>query len=214
MAGATVSKTMSGQSKTEKKKMLDKVAILDAGSQYGKLIDRRIRELNVECDLLPLDASPQDLEQYKAIVISGGPQSVIDPKSPKPHKFLFTLDKPMLGICYGMQLMAYHFEGGNIGTNGREDGQTEVILATTNDLFKGLCERQIVMLTHGDSILELPIEFQEIGSSRHTITAIEHVTRHIYGVQFHPEVDLTACGKDIFKNFLFNIARITPNYTV
>lgn len=190
------------------------MAILDAGAQYGKVIDRRVRELNVECDLLPLDVDPADLAPYKAIIVSGGPQSVYGEGAPKYHKGIFELGKPIFGICYGMQLLNQHFGGTVEKKSKREDGQFPITVATGCALFAGVPARTEVLLTHGDSVSTLPKGFTEIAHSGDLIVGIADASRHLYGVQFHPEVDLSTDGKQMMRNFLFDVCGLAGDYTV
>jgi GMP synthase (glutamine-hydrolysing) len=190
------------------------VAILDAGSQFGGLIDRVVRELGFHTALLPLDTAKRDLEAYAAIIISGGPKSVNDPDAYLCATDLFTIDKPVLGVCYGMQLLA-KFDGGRVGQSGlREDGPQATVIVPDSALFTGLAENQQVLMSHGDSVQELPPGFRIIARSGELIAGIEHVGRPLYGVQFHPEVFQTEHGVDIYRNFLFGIAGLTPDYTI
>ncbi|MBI5135351.1 glutamine-hydrolyzing GMP synthase [Candidatus Uhrbacteria bacterium] len=189
-------------------------AILDAGAQYGKVIDRRVRELNVESVILPMDTPVTQLRDYRAIIISGGPQSVFGPAAPKYDPDLFTLETPMLGICYGMQLINYA-HGGTVKTQTvREDGQYEITIDPSSQLFLNLDLKQQVLLTHGDNIEMVAEGFRVIGTSGALPTAIENARRKLYGVQFHPEVDLTTNGKQMLKNFLFGIAGFDGSFTV
>jgi GMP synthase (glutamine-hydrolysing) len=201
--------TISSQNKNQK------VAILDAGAQYAKVIDRRIRELGVESELLPLNTPAKQLAKYAAIIISGGPQSVYAASAPKYDPELFALTQPMLGICYGMQLMAY-VEGGKVGPqNIREDGQCAATLNVQSKLFTGLSADQMVLMSHGDSILELPKKYQATGrTSGQIVTSMENRVAKRYAVQFHPEVDLTEHGKEILANFLFRVVGLKPTFTV
>lgn len=191
-----------------------RVAILDAGAQYLKLIDARIRELNVSTCILPLDTPVSELEGYDAIVISGGPNSVNVPDAPHTDPDLFTnFTRPILGICYGMQEMAYIL-GGRVTTLGvREDGPSPIRLESDSSLFQGLSPEQHVLMSHGDSVTVAPPGFRPIASSGTIIAAMENVDRHLYAVQFHPETDLTQVGSDIFRRFLFDIAQVTPDST-
>ena len=136
--------------------MTERVVILDAGAQYGKVIDRRVRELSVECDLLPLDTPPDQLTQYAAMIISGGPQSVYDADAPRYDPAIFSLGVPVLGICYGMQLLCCAHGGSVARKARREDGQFEVEVEADCALFEGVSSRTPVLLTHGDSLNELP----------------------------------------------------------
>ncbi len=195
--------------------MGEKVAILDAGAQYGKVIDRRVRELHVESDILPMDTPAEKLREYKGIIISGGPQSVFGKKAPKYDPAIFSLGIAMLGICYGKQLMN-HVLGGTVETKGvREDSDYEVSLDTTSLLFTGLNSLERVLLTHGDSVGQLAPGFKEIARSEsNLIAAIEHREKKMYGVQFHPETDRTVHGKMMLRNFLYDIAGCTGTYTM
>jgi GMP synthase (glutamine-hydrolysing) len=134
---------------------MDRIAILDAGSQYGKLIDRNVREFNCESVMLPLNTPLKELLNFNGIIISGGPDSVFEKNSPKCDPELFTDNHniPILGICYGMQLMNYYYSGKVETLDVREDGQTKISIDNSTDLFKGLDEEELVLLTHGDSYL-------------------------------------------------------------
>lgn len=183
------------------------VVILDAGSQYTKVIDRKVRELQVESIILPLDtatATLRDDPQLKGIIISGGPSSVYDADAPAYNKDLFTVGKPILGICYGMQLLAMGFEGGEVKKEAiREDGQDTVNVDTTCPLFTGLEPTQTVLLTHGTSVTKTGPSLRVTAlSAAGIISATQHTTLPLFGVQFHPEVDLTVNGMKIFRNFL------------
>jgi len=191
-----------------------KVAILDAGAQYGKVIDRRVRELAVESDLLPLNTSSTILERYGAIIISGGPESVYGENAPEYDPDLFTLKIPVLGICYGMQLMNFVLGGTVLKKSIREDGPSAIEVETGSLLFAGLEKHQQVLMTHGDSIDEVASSFSVNAMSGELIAGIEDSVRKFYGVQFHPEVDLTENGVRILSNFLFKIAHLDASYTM
>lgn len=193
---------------------MEKIAILDAGAQFGKVIDRKVRELNVESELLPLNTSVHDLQHYKSIIISGGPQSVYGDNAPKYDPELFSLDVPILGICYGMQLMNYVM-GGKVAKKAmREDGQCEIEISNGSSLFKGLDKNQNVLMSHGDSIDSIAQGFEMTADSNGLVAAIEHKEKKLYGVQFHPEVDLTDNGKQVLKNFLYDISQLKGNFTM
>ncbi|KAL6049770.1 GMP synthase (glutamine-hydrolyzing) [Balamuthia mandrillaris] len=198
-----------------------RVAILDAGSQYGKVIDRRVRELQVESELLPFNTPLEQLQSYKAIIISGGPASVYAEKAPKFDRSLFPSDRtglpPVLGICYGFQLLNYVY-GGKVGKKEglRQDGQTLIRLDNASPLFEGLSSSEKVLLTHGDALDEegLAEGFKVIARAGGIVTALQSEERGLYGVQFHPEVDLTVNGKHILSNFLFKVAGCKADYTM
>lgn len=194
----------------------DRVVILDAGAQYGKVIDRRIRELCVDTIMLPLETPASELKNagYKAIIISGGPGSVYDPNSPQWDAEIFNIGLPVLGICYGMQ--AINLSAGGTVEKGktREDGQYVISVDTNSDLFSGLVEEQDVLLTHSDQVAKLAPDFKVTSKCGDIIVAIECHARKIYGLQFHPEVDLTENGVAMMKNFLCKVAGCTSLFTI
>ncbi|KAF7635196.1 hypothetical protein Mgra_00005310 [Meloidogyne graminicola] len=181
----------------------EKIAILDFGAQYGKLIDRRVRECNVYSNILPFDTKMEELlrDGYSAIIISGGPNSVYVDNSPKYDPALFNGQLPVLGICYGFQLINKHF-GGNVNPQ--------------SEIFNGLQSEQNVLLTHGDGVTKNSVapNFRIIAMSNEFVAAIEQTGKPIFGLQFHPEVDLTENGVLIFSNFLRRICRLTCRYTL
>lgn len=195
----------------------EKLAILDAGAQYGKVIDRRSRELGVESIILPLDTPSSELKNYKAIIISGSSNSVDDDNAPKYDPAIFSLNIPVLGVCYGMQLMNYSSGGKVIKGNTREDGPCTIDVNPESSLFSGLEKKEQVLMSHGDSVTPdtLASGFKAIAFSKNNIiAAIENPSKKLYGVQFHPEVDLTTNGKKIIKNFLYSVAGFSGDYTV
>lgn len=191
---------------TDEKPKGEYVIILDAGSQFGKVIDRKVRELKVETLILPLNTPADGLKDdanLKGIIISGGPDSVHAAGAAQMSSDFFALGKPVLGICYGMQLMSTAFGGEVSKTNVREDGQDDIDVDTTSPLFTGLEKSEPVLLTHGDSITNVGSHMKVIARSfSNIIAAVQHDTLPLYGVQFHPEVELTVHGMTIFKNFL------------
>ncbi|EPY37919.1 GMP synthase (glutamine-hydrolysing) [Angomonas deanei] len=196
----------------------DYVVILDAGSQYGKVIDRKVRELNVETVILPLNTPVDTLKKdpnIKGIIISGSPHSIHDADAPSTDATFFdTITVPVLGICYGMQLMAGHF-GGKVGKGAiREDGQDEITVSTDSPIFSGLSNVETVLLTHGDSVEECGEHLKIIGkSSSNIIAAVQHQSSPFFGVQFHPEVELSVNGKVVLKNFL-NLCGCSFSFTM
>ena len=191
---------------------VDKIAIIDCGGQYTKVIDRRVRELSVLSEIYPLGVEADKLGDCRGIILSGGPASVWAGDSPEYDPALFDIPAPMLGICYGMHLLNQHFGGTVRPGLRREYGQTEINLQQDCALFEGLATRQIVLMSHGDSVAQLAEGFETCAVSDGVIGAIHHRQKHLYGVQFHPEVDLTENGKRILETFVHNICRCSGNY--
>ncbi len=193
------------------------VAVLDFGSQYNQLIARRIREMGVYCELLPGNAPLSDVlgMEPSALVLSGGPSSVYDEDSPHPDPAVFDLDLPMLGICYGMQLMALHENGGVEGGHEREYGPARLHNLTSADLFRGIEPGQQAWMSHGDRVVRVPASYSVIASTDSLpIAAMGDPERKRYGVQFHPEVNHTEFGRQLLRNFVLEIAAIAPDWNM
>ncbi len=190
----------------------ERVAILDCGAQYTKVIDRRVRELNVFSEILPLDTPAGQLQDFSAIILSGGPNSVFAADAPVFDPAILALGKPVLGICYGMQLIAHHMGGVVQPGDTKEFGETVIDVVPDAPLFAGLTSKQTVLMSHGDKVTTLPPGFSEIGRSEDIIAAIMHAELGIYGVQFHPEVELTENGTAMLSNFLTHVASLSGNF--
>lgn len=191
------------------------LAILDAGAQYAKVIDRRVRELNVESVIIPLDTPAAELKQYQGIIISGGPQSVYTDDAPAFDPELFSIGVPLLGICYGMQLLNFFHEGKVGPADLREDGQISITVNKACPVFTDLSTELQVLLTHGDSVLSIAPGFEVCATTANGIpAAIQDKKRNMYGLQFHPEVDLTLEGTAMFRNFLYNICKFKGSFNL
>ena len=194
----------------------DSVVVLDFGSQFAQLIARRVRELNVYSELLPYDTSLEELERrgVKGVILSGGPMSVYDPGAPRPDPALWSGRLPVLGICYGAQLMALELGGDVLETSQREYGPAVISITSDDQLLRGLGGEQPVWMSHGDSITRLPSGFGATAQTDSTPYAgLADPSRKLYGIQFHPEVVHTPRGKDVLSNFVFGIAGAEANWT-
>lgn len=193
------------------------ILIIDFGSQYVQLIARRIRENKVHSIVEPPNISINKIKKINpaGIIFSGGPSSVYDKGAPSFDKKILSLGIPILGICYGMQLVG-KLAGGNIIKSGkREYGHTVVNFKRTNPLFKGITAKSVVWMSHRDKVGRLPAGFKAIAKSENTKCAsFYHSVKNIYGVQFHPEVVHTGQGNKILKNFLFNICQAKRTWTM
>jgi GMP synthase (glutamine-hydrolysing) len=203
----------------------DKILVLDFGSQYTQLIARRIRESKVYSEILPFNAPIDRIIAFnpKGIILSGGPSSVYDKNAPIPDMKIFNLSVPVLGICYGMQIMA-HYMGGRVSKAvKREYGKAWLFIDERSDLFRGVGKRikdsdlysTQVWMSHGDRIEKIPKGFHIIGHTDNSpIAAISDKKNNFYALQFHPEVVHTVEGKKILNNFVFNICRCRPTWTM
>ena len=192
------------------------VVVLDFGSQFAQLIARRVRELHVYSELLPHDTPMAEIERRgaSAVILSGGPNSVYDVDAPKPDPAIWSGRLPVLGICYGAQLMASEL-GGHVQANGkREYGPATVTIGTDDGLFVGLDRTQPVWMSHGDSITALPEGFSATAQTDSSpFAGLADPSRQLYGIQFHPEVAHTPHGRDVLRNFVVGLAGVTANWT-
>jgi GMP synthase (glutamine-hydrolysing) len=194
----------------------DTVIVLDFGSQTAQLIARRVRELNVYSELLPFDTPWEELQRRapRAVILSGGPASVYEQDAPRPDPRIWSGDVPLLGICYGVQLMAHELGGGVVPAAKREYGPATVRITTDDGLFHGLDPSQPVWMSHGDSIVEPPPGFKPLAMTDSTPYAgLADHERRMYGIQFHPEVVHTPAGRDILRNFVLRICGARPTWT-
>ncbi len=198
--------------------MPDKIVVLDFGSQYNQLIARRIREFGVYSELHPGTMTLEEilaLQDVKGIIFSGGPNSAYEENAPKCDPAIYTSGIPILGICYGMQMLTLALGGHVKASDLKEYGRTEIEIVKENKLFEGLPEKETVWMSHGDQVSELPPHFDVIAkSSTCPFAAIENTESHIYGLQFHPEVRHSEYGNDILKNFVFKICNAQANWTM
>ncbi len=200
-----------------KKLEQEMVAILDFGSQYSQLIARRVRELKVYGELLPYNISSAELAKKnpKAIILSGGPASLLAKDSPVCEKGIFALGIPILGICYGMQLMGKLLGGEVASSSTREYGKAHLAVDREDGLFQGLAKDLTVWMSHGDQVVKLPPGFERIAhTSNFSLAAMKDQKKRLFGVQFHPEVIHTPQGKEILKNFLQRIAGCSSTWTM
>jgi GMP synthase (glutamine-hydrolysing) len=191
------------------------IVILDFGGQTSQLIARRVRELNVYCELLPFDAPWSVVEQMqpRGIILSGGPASVYEPGAPQLPEYLTHPTVPVLGICYGMQLLARLLGGVVSPSDKREYGPATVNLREADALFAGIPATLNVWMSHGDTIEQAPPGFAVLARSQNSpVAAMSSHAQHIYGVQFHPEVTHTEHGLDLLRNFVYDTCGCTPDW--
>jgi len=194
----------------------DKILVLDFGSQYNQLIARRIREMGVFSELMPHDLDVRKLKEdpeLKGIVFSGGPNSVYDANAFLVDPQIYSLGLPILGICYGMQLMAHQLKGEVKPGSQREYGNASLKIQHSNALCVDLPMTQGVWMSHGDHVTQVPAGFRVDGVSEHGITAVmSDPQRKFYGLQFHPEVRNTEYGNEWIEHFVFDVCAAQDNW--
>lgn len=201
-----------------------RLLILDFGSQYTQLIARRIREIGVYCEVRAFDMTAEEIQEFnpKGIILSGGPESVVDEGSPRAAQSVFSMGVPVLGICYGMQTMAAQLGGQVSGSKVHEFGYAQVKQESDSVLFKDICDHVgpdgekllDVWMSHGDKVTTLPVDFVLMASTDSCpIAAMRHKTLPMYGLQFHPEVTHTLQGKRIFEHFVFDVCACDALWT-
>ena len=198
----------------------EKVLILDFGGQYNQLIARRVRECNVFCEVHPYNMPLEKIKAYNpiGIIFTGGPNSVYEETSPHVDAGVFHLGVPILGICYGCQLMAWSL-GGSVtaatDATAREYGKTETYFTPSCKLFQGLPEHSVTWMSHGDYMEKVPDGFSLVAHSANCPNvAICDETRGFYGVQFHPEVNHTENGTKMLHNFLYEVCHAKGAWTM
>ncbi|MGG3469122.1 glutamine-hydrolyzing GMP synthase [Neobacillus pocheonensis] len=199
---------------TEKQNM---VVVLDFGSQYNQLITRRIREFGVYSELHPHTITAEEIRQLnpKGIIFSGGPNSVYDENSFRCDEEIFEMGLPILGICYGMQLMTVHFNGKVEKAKNSEYGKATMTIQNQSSLFAGLPDEQVVWMSHGDLVIEAPAGFTVDGTNPSCpIAAMSDEARKLYAVQFHPEVQHSVYGNDLLKNFVFKVCDCAGDWSM
>lgn len=196
--------------------MTQGIIILDFGSQYNQLIARRIREFGVYTEIIPYNTSITEIKKHnpKGIILSGGPSSVFGDDAALVDKELFEMGVPVLGICYGMQLIS-HLLGGEVkkGVKG-EYGKSELTVLAQNSLFNSVPEKSIVWMSHFDEVMKAPEGFTVTGKSTIDIAAMANENSNIYAVQFHPEVTHSEFGSKMLENFVFNICKAEKNWVL
>ena len=191
------------------------VLVVDFGAQYAQLIARRVREANVYSEIVPHTISAQELaaKNPAAIILSGGPASVYEANSPQLDPKILELGVPILGICYGFQVLAEAL-GGRVNKTGKSEfGATDLKVSNPGTLLAGQPGSQICWMSHGDQVTEAPVGFEVLASTKTTpVAAFESLEKRIYGVQWHPEVKHSAQGQEVLKNFLYSGAGLKPDW--
>lgn len=193
----------------------ESILILDYGSQYTQLIARRVRELNVYCEIHPFNIPMEKITAFapRGIILSGGPSSVYAADAPISDSAIFGLGVPILGICYGLQLIAFQ-NGGEVNkAPRREFGRANLLIDSDGDIFKDVSQATDVWMSHGDEVTRMPIGFEKAAHSENaSICAIRNPAKKIFGIQFHPEVVHTKEGKKILGNFVFTVCGCSGNW--
>ncbi|MDD3741533.1 MAG: glutamine-hydrolyzing GMP synthase, partial [Bacteroidales bacterium] len=195
--------------------MTEKILILDFGSQYTQLIARRVRELNVYCEIYPYDKIPELSSDIKGVILSGSPFSVRDEKALKPDLTNIKGEYPLLGVCYGAQYLAHFFGGEVAPSNSREYGRANLdFVNSENVLLKNMNKSSQVWMSHGDTISKIPDNYEIIASTDDVkVAAFQIIEEKTWGIQFHPEVYHSVEGQVLLKNFVVSICGCSQNWT-
>ncbi len=189
------------------------VLILDFGSQFTHLIEKSVRLQNVYCEVIPYNTSAQEIKKKSpsGLIFSGSPYSIMDKNAPECDKKIFDLSIPILGICYGMQVITDMLGGVVKPATKKEYGYNEIKIVKKNILLQGFSNNEIIWMSHSDFVEKTPEGFKIIACSKNTpISAMQNEDARIYAVQFHPEVTHTEKVLTVFRNFLFKICKIKP----
>ena len=192
------------------------IVVFNFGGQYAHLIARRVRELDVKSELVPPNISAQEIKKLspQALIFSGSPRSCYEKDAPRVDQKIYKLTIPILGICYGHQLMAYQL-GGKVSSHSLKQFGKETLTIKRSNLFSSINGSQTVWFSHGDHVDKLPKGFKTIGSTKSAkIAAMENANKKLYGIQFHPEVTHTQNGTQILTNFLFKIAKVKKDWNI
>ena len=198
----------------------DAILVVDFGGQYSHLIMRRIREMNVYSEMVPPDITAEGIEEFssryslRGIILSGGPSSIYENNAPRCDRKILEIGVPVLGICYGHQLLA-HYLGGRVKKSEKmEYGVTQITVDRRDLILKGHGRRETVWMSHGDTVFAMPENFEVLAHSRNCpISAFRHSEQPIYGVQWHPEVTHTPKGRLLLRNFVFDVCGCSPTWT-
>jgi GMP synthase (glutamine-hydrolysing) len=200
-------------------KKIDAILVLDFGGQYCHLIGRRIREFNVYSEIVPSDITLKELHEIdprlniKGLILSGGPSSVYEQNSPKIDQRILDTAIPVLGLCYGHQLIAYLFGGEVKHGIKQEYGIANITIDKSIDVLKGLNHTERVWMSHGDTVQNLPKDFEVLAHSENCpVAAFRYMKKTIYGLQWHPEVVHTEHGKEMLRNFIFEVCKCKANW--
>lgn len=195
--------------------MDEKIIILDFGSQYTQLIARRIREMNVYCEIYPYNHFPPIDDSVRGVILSGSPHSVRESEAPVPDLTMIKGHIPLLGVCYGAQHLAHNYGGEVLPSNTREYGRANLVFVDNNDpLFKNISSGTQVWMSHGDTIARVPESYRIIGSTADVVAGAFHISgEQTWGIQFHPEVYHTSEGRLILENFVAGVCGCSPNWT-
>ena len=202
---------------SSKTKHIDTILVLDFGSQYTQLIARRVRESNVYSEILPWDIDEEKIKLInpKGIILSGGPDSVTNSYTPRVPQIVFDLNIPILGICYGMQTLAEQLGGQVISSDQKEFGYSELQVTADCVLFSNLGKTLNVWMSHGDQVQDLPDNFELVAATATApIAAMQHTSKLIYALQFHPEVTHTEDGKTVLDNFIFKVCNASKDWKI